>query len=107
MTLDEAEKELRTLKASWFCPLINGTCNPKCLCYVKPYASNIYSRTTTKTGKRIVHRLQLSSTETEKLEKISLETKEKYKADTPLSHSDDWYIRGNYCNNAMFSVEQS
>jgi len=35
-TLEEAEttlKELRKQRPAWFCPLINGPCNPECVCF--------------------------------------------------------------------------
>jgi len=35
-TLEEAEVALEELKAqrpTWFCPLINGPCNPECVCF--------------------------------------------------------------------------
>jgi len=43
MTRQEAEKEAKLLNAKepqWFCPLINGDCNKRCVNFIPAFVSN-------------------------------------------------------------------
>lgn len=39
--LEQNKEKARNLK---FCPLINGKCNPECVCYVEPVVEHLNAR---------------------------------------------------------------